>query len=198
MLADSTRAREELGKVPKSTGMLSGDTGRPLKEDAPDDKTRNRSRSDPEFWNSPPDASSESHGRQPDRQSRPVVGLYRDATHRRFARRRFEAAGSDAGREAPQRLLLCHADDGVEVAGHADIGHEGGAAGQDPVIGAGRMGMRTDDEAGSSVAEVSRRMLFSGGFAMEVHDDRTHCPAERMRVELGADTAERILNRLHE
>src|SRR6202023_3370643 len=49
---------------------------------------------------------------------------------RRYAKRRFKPPGGNARRETPQRLLLLHADDRVIIAGHASIGHVGGAAGK--------------------------------------------------------------------
>src|SRR5437879_4104052 len=109
-----------------------------------------------------------SHRCDPQRQPGGVVGLDRDTAERRGAERRFEAPRRNAGRKAPQWLVLLHADDGVVIAGHAGVGHVGGAAGEDLVIGGRHMGVGADHETGAAVAEKSDRLLFTGRLAMEI------------------------------
>ena len=48
---------------------------------------------------------------------------------------------------AAQRLVLLHADDGIVVAAHADVGHVGGAALQDAVVGGRHVRVRADRPA---------------------------------------------------
>ena len=59
----------------------------------------------------------------------------------------------------------------IVVAGHADVGDEGGAAGEDLVVGGRHMGVRADHEAGAAVAEMAHRLLLAGRLAMHVDDD---------------------------
>src|SRR6185312_15360762 len=101
--------------------------------------------------------------------------------------RRLETGARDLAREAGQRLLLAHADDAVEISGHADVGDERGAAGQDAVVGSRDMRVRADDEARASVAEMAHRLLFARRLAMEVDDDRIRALAKRTRSKLAID-----------
>src|SRR4029079_17525 len=81
--------------------------------------------------------SAQAHRRDAKRQAGRIVGLHRYCAQRCRSERRFEAGRGDTRGEAPQRLLLLHADDRIVVAGHADIGHVGGAAGKNLMIGSG-------------------------------------------------------------
>ena len=56
--------------------------------------------------------------------------LDRDGAKSRGTQRRLEPAGGNAAGEAPQRLVLFHADHRIVVAGHADVGDESCAAGR--------------------------------------------------------------------
>src|SRR3974390_525340 len=100
------------------------------------------------------------------------IGLDGDATQGRWPVRRLEARARDLAQKTRERLVLVHADDAVEVAGHTDIGDEGGASLQDAVIGGRHMRVRADDEARPSIAEVAHCLLLAGRLAMEVDDDR--------------------------
>ena len=55
-------------------------------------------------------------------------------------------------RNRVHRLVLGHADHRIVVAGHADVGDEGGAAGEDLVVGGRHVGMGADHQAGAAVA----------------------------------------------
>ena len=75
-----------------------------------------------------------------------VVGLDREAAERALAGRRLEAGAGRLLQEAAQRLVLGHAEHRFVVAAHAGVGHVGGAAGQDAVVGGRHMGVGADDE----------------------------------------------------
>ena len=116
----------------------------------------------------------------------PVASSVSTATPLKVATppRRLETARGNAGRETAQRLFLLHADDRIVIAGHAGVGHVGGAAGENLMIGGRHMGMGADDEAGAAVAEEADALLFAGRLAMEVdHDGVGRCiAADRLRV----------------
>src|SRR5215831_10820749 len=78
---------------------------------------------------------SEPHRADPPRQPGCVVGLDRDCTQRSRAGRWLELGRGDAPQKPPKRLMFGHPDDGVIVAGHSYVGDEGGAAGENLVIG---------------------------------------------------------------
>src|SRR5215471_13982576 len=72
--------------------------------------------------------AAEAHGGDAPREAGSVVSLERERAQRRRSHRRLELGSGDAAQEPRQRLLLGHADAGIVIAGHADIGHEAGAA----------------------------------------------------------------------
>ena len=86
----------------------------------------------------------------------------------------------------------------IEIAGHADIGDEGGAPGQDAVVGGRHMGVGADDEAGAAVAEMAHGLLLAGRLAMHVDDDGVGAVAQRTGGELAVDRGEGIVERVHE
>ena len=112
--------------------------------------------------------------------------------------RRLEFALRDAAQEAGERLVLVHADHRLVVAGHADIGHEGGAAGQDALVGGRHMGVGADHEARAAVGEIAHRLLLAGRLGMHVDDDGVGVAAERAGGEFALDRGERIVERVHE
>ena len=134
------------------------------------------------------------------RRASPVASSVSTATahKRRRARRRLEPRGRDFAQEAVERLVLVHADDGIVVAGHADVGDEGGAARQDLMVGGRRMRMGADHEARAAVAEMAHRLLLAGRLAMEVDDDGVGRALERAGGKLALDRRERIVERVHE
>ena len=67
-------------------------------------------------------AAADPDGFDATRQAGSVVGLHIDPADGSRALGRLEAAARNAGREAPQRLLLVHADDAVVVATGAGVG----------------------------------------------------------------------------
>ena len=102
----------------------------------------------------------------------PGAGLDRDRAERRWPQRRLEPAGRDAAREAPQRLVLRHADHRIVVAGHADVGDEAGAARRGCGVGARHMGVGADDKARPAVDEMAERLFLARRLGVEV-DDRS-------------------------
>ena len=77
-----------------------------------------------------------------------------------------------------------HADDRIVIAGHAGVGHVGGAAGEDLVVGGRHMGVGADDETGAAVAEKSDALLFAAS-PRNGNRPRWHPPpraADRLRV----------------
>jgi hypothetical protein len=60
------------------------------------------------------------------------------------------------------------------------------------------VGVRSHDQAGPSVAEMTGRVLFSSGFAVEVDDYGVGIVTEAVAIELGANPAERIFGGFHE
>ena len=120
-------------------------------------------------------------------QSGLVVGFDRDTAQGGGTGRRLEALGGDAAQEARQRLVLDHADHGIIIAGHADIGNESRAARQDLVIGGRRMRVRADHEAGAAVDEMTHRLFLAGRLAMKVEHDRVGAGFERAGIEFMID-----------
>ena len=127
-----------------------------------------------------------------------VVGLDRDRAQRRRPVRGLELARRDAAHEALQRLGLVHADDGIVVAGHADIGDERGAARQHAMIGGLHMGVGADHEARAAVAEMAHRLLLARRLAMDVDHDRVGRALQRTGGQLALGRRERIVERIHE
>ena len=82
-------------------------------------------------------------------------------------------------REPAQGLVLFHADHRIIVAGHADVGDEARAAGQDSMIGARHMGMGADDEARLAVGEMAKRPFLARGFGVDVEERGVAALAER-------------------
>ena len=135
----------------------------------------------------------------PTRTASPVAGSVSTATAQSVA---GPVAGSKradeiAPQEALQRLVLGHADHRIEVAGHADVAHERGAAGQHAQIGGRHVGVGADDEARAAVAEKSHRLLFAGRLAVEIDDDGVGAFRQRAGGELAIDRRERIVERVH-
>src|SRR5215831_3195042 len=143
-------------------------------------------------------AAADSDWSDAERQPRTLVSLDQNGAERRLARSRLEPPQGNAGREPAERLLRSHADDGIVVAGHADIGYKGCPSREDPVVSARRVGVGSDNEACSSVAKVSGGVLLAGRLAMKVDDSRLDGATERVGIEFGCDAAERIFHRLHE
>ena len=108
----------------------------------------------------------------PDPQREPgrIVGLHRQPAQRRSPHRRLEARPGILRMKRRERLFLVHADDQIVIAGHADVGDEGGAARQDAVVGGRRMGVRADHEARAAVEEMTHRLFLARRLGVEVDD----------------------------
>ena len=120
------------------------------------------------------------------------------AQKRRRPQRRLEPARGDAGGKTAQRLVLFHADHRIIVAGHADVGDETRAAGQDAMIGARHMGMGADDQACLAVDEMAERPFLARRFGVDVDKRGVEALSERTEAELALDDRERIIERVHE
>ena len=134
------------------------------------------------------------------RRASPVASSVSTATAHRVAgpERRLEAGARNLAQEAVQRLVLDHADHRIVVAGHADIGHEGGAARQNLVIGGRHMGVGADHQAGAAVAVEAHRLLLARRLAVHVDDDGVGHALERAGGKLALDRRERVVERVHE
>src|SRR2546423_11017854 len=99
-----------------------------------------------------------------------VVGFDQHAVHLDVARGHFKT-----GRKAVQELLddalAVHTDDAAMRTGHAYIGDEGGAAGEDVLVGSGHVGVRADDNGHAAVQIPAHSELFAGGLRVHVHQD---------------------------
>ena len=100
-----------------------------------------------------------------------VVGLDREPQSVAGPVGRLELAPGILRRKRPSGSSFPMPMTEFVVAGHADVGHEGGAARQDAVVGGRRMGMGADHEAGAAVGEIAHRLLLAGRLAMHVDDD---------------------------
>ena len=97
-----------------------------------------------------------------------------------------------------QRLILGHADHGIVVAGHADVAHEGGAAGKHAQVRGRAMGMGADHEADAAVAEIAHRLLLARRLGVQVDEDGVGARAQRTGSDFAIDGGERIVERIHE
>src|SRR5690606_1772255 len=68
-------------------------------------------------------AWADAHRRDPYGEPGRVVGLERKSAQGRLAGRWLEAPGRNLAREAPQRLILVHAEHRIVIAAHAGIGY---------------------------------------------------------------------------
>ena len=127
-----------------------------------------------------------------------IVGFDSDRAQRRRAHCRLEFGGGNLAQEAAERLVLDHADDGIVIAGHADVGDEGGATRQNLVIGSRRMGVGADNKARAPIDEMSHRLLLARGLGVQVDDDRVGAGFERAGGNLALDRCERVVERVHE
>src|SRR5271166_6591061 len=123
--------------------------------------------------------------------------LDRDPAEGRGTQRRLEPAGGDAADEAPQRLVLLHADHRIVVAGHADVGDKSGAAGEDAMVGARNMSVGAGYQTGPAVSEMGERRFFAGGLGVHVDDDVAGLP-QRASRQFAIERGEGIVKRLHE
>src|SRR5712671_2377495 len=155
-------ARPRPGKAAKSFANKASS----IATEPPHNEQLTPSGSRPKCWSGFFKPAAEAYGTDALRQPGCVVRLHRDRTERRFAHRGLEFPRRNTPNEPIHRFVLVHADDGIVIAGHADIGQESRAAWQDPVIGGRNMGMRADDEARTPVAEVPHCLLLARGLAM--------------------------------
>src|SRR5229473_8512073 len=117
------------------------------------------------------EAPAEPDGGDAPREAGFVIGFDRKAAQRCGPERGLELGARNAPDEPRQRLVLRHAYARVVVARHAHVGYEGGAARKHLVISGRHMGMGADHEAHLAVEKVPHRLLFAGGFRVDVDDD---------------------------
>ena len=60
------------------------------------------------------------------------------------------------------------------------------------------MRMRSHNEAGAPVGEITHRLLFAGRFAVKIDDDRVRTGFERTGCQFAFDRGERVVERVHE
>jgi hypothetical protein len=86
----------------------------------------------------------------------------------------------DAGlkEETLEDPVGAHADDRIVGAGHADVGQQGGAAGQDALVAGGDVGVGADDGAHPAVEVEGDCLLFAGRLGVEVDEDDLHLGIE--------------------
>ena len=141
---------------------------------------------------------AEPHWRNTQRQAGRVVGLDRKRAQGGRAVGGLELAGRDAAHEALQRLGLVHADDGVVVAGHADVGHERGTARQHAMVGGRHVRVGAHHQARTAIAKMPHRLLLARRLAMDVDHDRVGGAFQRTGGKLAVDRREGIVERVHE
>ena len=120
---------------------------------------------------------------------------------RRASPRPARARGGrrDLADEAPQRLVLVHADHRIVVAGHADVGDEARAAAQDARVGGGRVRMGADAKADAAVDEIARTPVsrWSPRRGNRRSPRRIRRPTGRPSIRASI-RGERIVERIHE
>lgn len=102
--------------------------------------------------------------------SRGTVAADESGAHLRIPFGGLELA-RHSGEEAIEDELGFDPDDGVVRAGHADIGDEGGATGQQASVGGGNVGVGAHDGSDSAVEIPAEGDLFAGGFGVNVEQD---------------------------
>src|SRR5690606_10666204 len=137
------------------------------------------------------------NGRDAQREPRLRIRLDSHAAERGLPLGRREAVLWHPGEEAVQRLLGIHADDGVEVAAHAGIGHQLGATAKDAVIGRRNVRVGADDEADAAVEEVPHGLNLRGRLGVKVHQHRIGLLAEWAGRDRRLRGPKRIVDRVH-
>src|SRR5688572_18241755 len=99
--------------------------------------------------------TAEPHRSDPRSEPRRIVGFHRQRAERGRTARRLELRLRDLADETAERLVLRHADHGVVVAGHADVGDERGAGLENAVVGRRHVGVGADHKARAAVGDVS-------------------------------------------
>ena len=79
--------------------------------------------------------------------------------------------GGGLEEEALEHLVDPHADHRLVGAGHADVGLQGGAAGEDPLVGGGDVGVGAEHGAHPAVEVEAHRLLLAGRLGVEVDQD---------------------------
>jgi len=87
--------------------------------------------------------------------------------------------------DALEDLVGAHADDRLVGAGHADVGQQGSAGGEDPLVGSGDVGVGADDGAHPAVEVEGERLLFARRLGVEVDEDDLHLGIELLHQAVG-------------
>ena len=104
--------------------------------------------------------------------------------------------GGAAGERGFHHAVDAAADDAFERAGHADVALEGGAAGEDALVGGGDVRVRAENGGDAAVEVAAHELHFAGGFGVEIDeadaDVGGHCGQHAVGGVPGA------VDRLHE
>ncbi len=94
------------------------------------------------------------------------------------------------GDQRAERVLDPHPEDALPRAGHADVGDEGGAFGEDAAVGGRHVGVGAEHRGDAAVEVPAHRHLLAGHLGVEVDDHRVGV-AERSRIASTASKGER-------
>ena len=138
----------------------------------------------------PAGARCRAPGRWPRRRRRPPP----PAARRAWRPRRWSASGAGSGASTlsarkPMTALV--------GAGHADVGDEGGAAGQDALVGGRHVGVGADDRRDPPVEVDAERLLLAGRLGVEV-DEHDRAFAGELAEQLGRRARNGQSTLLHE
>ena len=88
------------------------------------------------------------------------------------------------------------ADDAFERAGHADVALEGGAIGEDALVGGGDVSMGAKDCGGPAVEVAAHKLHFAGGFGVEIDESNADVVRHGRKYAVGG--LPRVVDGLHE
>lgn len=123
-------------------------------------------------------ASTDPYGLDPFGEPRLVIGFNIHTTYRGRTICRFKPARRHLRDEFADRVFFFHADDGIKVAAHANIGLIGRAIWQDLGISGRHMGVRAQNKRCPPVTMVPKSHLFRRGFGMKIKDHRVNILAQ--------------------
>src|SRR5215510_8524410 len=135
------------------------------------------------------------HGGDLPRETGGVIRLDSQRAQRRRPCRCLKFRSGKFAQKAVKRLLLVHTDNGIVIAGHSDIGYEGGAVRQDPLICCRGVRMRADNKTCAAIDEITHGLFFAGRFAVKIDDDGIGTSPERASRQFTLDGSKWIVER---